>query len=213
MTILMEYNIDHLFFKICQEYLLNMDKSDSDKTIPSEETITKSAIVIICSLTGLEAVLNKILNHHKFITLTILDPTQMEDIKLKKLSIEDKINLIYSEFEKKADWGKKPLQDVKVLISWRNWLIHFKDESFLGILGSYGKDSCWVETVRISEYEEVKHKIPPFDPNKRFNYHQSKKFYDAVRSLVNEINDFLPYEELNLNEVVNENYRKTVSST
>jgi hypothetical protein len=209
----MEYNIDHLFFRICQEYLLNMDKSDSDKTIPSEETIKKSAIVIICSLTGLEAVLNKILNHHKFMVLTTSEPAQMKDIKLKKLSIEDKINLIYSEFEKKADWGKKPLQDVKVLIKWRNWLVHFKDESFLGILGSNENDSCWVETVRISEHEEVKHIIPHFNPNKRFNYQQSKMFHDASRSLINEINDFLPYEELNLKEVVNENYRKAVSST
>lgn len=208
----MQYNIDHLFFRICKENLQNMNQSDSDRTIPSEETITKAAIIIICSLTGLEAVLNKILNRHIHTTQTISGSKPDEEINLRTMSIKDKIDRTYCLFGKNANWGKKPLQDIHQLITRRNWLVHFKDESFLGILGSNGNDSCWVDTLMISEHETKKHRIPQFDPKKIFNYQQSKKYYEAARSLIKEIHGFLTYEGLNLEDVVNENYRNAVSS-
>lgn len=157
MTFRVNFYADQAFFSMVKRILENGQQYNKEQRMDFEPEESATAILICHS--ACEAFLNIFAN----------DIPMIDFKEYEKKSIIDKIEILYCNNNKKANWSIQPLQDIKNLNKVRNWLTHFKN-SDIGLINSMGQ---WV----IDEFN----KRPRIDDGKELNFKKVGKYYLNVR--------------------------------
>lgn len=171
MTFRINFYADQAFFSMVKRILENAKSYDDETKMDFEPEETATSIIVCHS--ACEAFLNifanqiELNNFHEY----------------EKKSVLDKVEILYSYKNQKADWSKLPLQDIRNLDKVRNWLTHFKNSN-IGLINSMGQ---WV-------IDEV-NKKPKIEDHIELKYIKVARFYKNIRAALFDIVRLYEMEE------------------
>jgi hypothetical protein len=148
---------DNIFLKAAKD---SLEKLTPSNRISSNNILHGSIIIITCTC-AIEAFVNNVFNMKKLL------------IHYDELKLLSKIETIHNLHSSNISWGENPYQTAKELISLRNWIIHFKESRFKGLVNT---DLQWVS--------DNVNKPPQRNPIKIFSVESCTSYYNETRHLI-----------------------------